>query len=102
MHGLSDTSPDVERMLIEGYRRMPVERKLAVVANASAAARTLHAAGHGLRNPHATPETVNREWASMTLGVGPWLVQLRDVDERRRDARGSGTNSCVSRQYARL
>jgi hypothetical protein len=77
VHGLSDTSPDVERVMIEGYRRMPAAQKAAVTALASAAARTLHAAGHRLRNPHAPPGSVHREWAAITLGAGPWTDRMR-------------------------
>jgi hypothetical protein len=77
VHGLSDTSPDVERVMIEGYRRMSPARKLTLAARASVAARTLHAAGHGLRNPHATAESINREWAAITLGIGPWTERMR-------------------------
>jgi hypothetical protein len=77
MAGLSDTSPDVERIMIAGYRRMPVWRKWKLVADAHTVARQLHAAGHRLRNPTASPGEVNRAWAEVTLGPGPWMDCMR-------------------------
>jgi hypothetical protein len=76
MHGLSDTSPDVERRMIAGYRRMPAWRKVQLVTDAYRVARRVHAAGHRLRNPAATPADVNRAWAIMTLGPGPWIERM--------------------------
>lgn len=77
MHGISDTSPDVERVMIAGYARMPAWRKMELVAAARRGARQLHAAGHRLRNPAASDADVNREWAHLTLGPGPWTERMR-------------------------
>ena len=80
MHGLSDTAPDVERMMIAGYRAMPAWRKLQLVASAQHGSRQLHAAGHRLRHPDAGSADVNREWAVLTLGPGPWIDRMRFAD----------------------
>jgi len=74
---LSDTSPDVERRMYDIYRRMPAWRKCQLVADAYTGARQLHDAGHRLRHPSATEFEVNRAWAEVTLGNGPWLDRLR-------------------------
>jgi hypothetical protein len=74
---LSDTSPEVERLMYEAYRRMSPERKFKIVTDAYTVARQLHAAGHRLRNPQATDAEVNRTWAMMTLGPGPWIERMR-------------------------
>lgn len=76
MHLLSDTSPEVERRMYEAYRRMPPARKWKLVAEARAFARHLHAAGHRLRHPGAAQADVNRAWALMTLGPGPWIDRM--------------------------
>jgi hypothetical protein len=74
---LGDTSPDVERRMYEAYRRMSPARKLKLVADAYVSARQLHAAGHRLRNPGASPADVNRAWALITLGPGPWIDRMQ-------------------------
>jgi hypothetical protein len=78
MHAiLSDTAPEVERLMYEAYRRMSPARKLKLVADAYTVARQLHAAGHRLRNRGATDADVNSAWAIMTLGPGPWIERMR-------------------------
>ena len=77
MIGLSDTSPDVERRMYDIYRNMPAWRKIQLVTEAYRGARRLHEAGCRLRQPGATTADVNRAWANVTLGVGPWSEQLR-------------------------
>src|SRR5438105_4194388 len=76
-HGLSDTSPEVERLMIEAYRRMPPWQKMKLVTDAYVVARQLHAAGCQLRDPSATQADINRAWALMTLGDGPWMERMR-------------------------
>jgi hypothetical protein len=76
MPGLSDTSPEVERLMAEGYRRMPVWQKVRQVSDAYAVARRMHAAGCRLRNPAVTDGEINRAWALMTLGDGPWMTRM--------------------------
>jgi hypothetical protein len=74
---VSDTAPEVERLMYEAYRRMSPARKVQLVTEAYTVARQLHAAGHRLRNPGATNADANRAWALMTLGPGPWLDRMR-------------------------
>ncbi len=76
MHLLSDTAPDVERLMYEAYRRMTPARKWKLVTEAHTVARQLHASGHKMRNPGATPADINRAWALMTLGPGPWIDRM--------------------------
>lgn len=73
---LSDTAPEVERLMYEVYRRMPPARKWKLVADAYTVARQLHAAGHRLREPGATQADINRAWVMMTLGPGPWIDRM--------------------------
>jgi hypothetical protein len=73
---LSDTAPDVERLMYEAYRRMPPARKWQLVSDAYTVARQLHAAGHRLRQPGATQAELNRAWALMALGPGPWIDRM--------------------------
>jgi hypothetical protein len=49
--GLTDSAPEVERLMYEAYRRMLPARKTKLVTDAYLVARQLHAAGHRLRNP---------------------------------------------------
>jgi hypothetical protein len=74
--GISDTAPDVERLMYEAYRKMPPARKWKLVSDAYTVARQLHAAGHRLREPGATQAEVNRAWALMALGPGPWIDRM--------------------------
>jgi hypothetical protein len=74
---LSDTAPEVERLMYEAFRRMTPARKVKLVTDAYSVARQLHGAGHRLRNPGATDAEVNRAWTMMTLGPGPWIDRMR-------------------------
>jgi hypothetical protein len=76
MPGLSDTSPEVERLMAEAYRRMPVWHKVRQVADAYMVARRMHAAGCRLRNPAATDGEINRAWVLMAVGDGPWMSRM--------------------------
>ena len=77
MTTLTDTAPEVERLMFEAYRRMSPARKMKLVAEAYVFGRQLHFSGHHLRHPNATVADVNRAWAHMTLGPGPWLDRMR-------------------------
>lgn len=77
MTPLSDTAPEVERLMFEAYRRMSPARKMGLVTAAYTFARQLHAAGHRQRNPGATIADINRAWAISTLGLGPWINSMR-------------------------
>jgi hypothetical protein len=77
MINLTDTAPEVERLMFDVYRRMSPTRKMKLVADAYIVARQLHSSGHHLRHPEATDTDVNRAWALMTLGPGPWIDRIR-------------------------
>lgn len=79
MTPFSDTPPEVERRLAEAYRRMPPGRKGQLVLAANRTARQVHAAGHRLRHPAATPADVRREWAALTLGPLALRMELAAV-----------------------
>jgi hypothetical protein len=66
--GPSDTAPEIERLMAECYRRMPPERKFALLEDANRTARLLHAAGFRARNPGASGAQVWADWLRMTLG----------------------------------
>ncbi|MFO0850359.1 MAG: hypothetical protein U0871_17635 [Gemmataceae bacterium] len=68
MPGLSDTSPDIERVRTECYRRMPTWRKLALLDDANRTLRALHAAGFRSRHPAAPPTAVWADWLNKSLG----------------------------------
>ncbi len=76
MLGASDTSPEVERMLIAAYRRMPVAQKASLVVESFLAARRMHEAGFRRRNPLARPEDAHRDWAIIGVGPGPWIDKM--------------------------
>jgi hypothetical protein len=65
------------RVLIDCYRRMPAGRKWKLLGDSYRFARVLHAAGVRARNPNATEEVIQRDWALTTLGKGPWQERLR-------------------------
>jgi hypothetical protein len=48
-----------------------------LLADAYRFGRHLHAAGLRDRNPQITPEEIQRNWALMTLGDGPWMSRMR-------------------------
>jgi hypothetical protein len=64
----SDTSPEIERLQIEGLRQMPVWRKLELVAELNQTVRTLALSGLRQRYPHDTPTQLRRRLASLLLG----------------------------------
>jgi hypothetical protein len=68
VHGLNDTSPDVERLMIEGYRRMPAAQRWRNLFGDYATGRSLHQAGFLIRHPGATRRDVQAEWIRHTLG----------------------------------
>ena len=71
MNRPTDTSPDVERRLIEAYRRMPVARKWQNLVQDYALARMLHAAGMRQRRPGVTNAEIQADWIAATLGFPP-------------------------------
>ncbi len=71
MAGLSDTSPEAERVRREVFRRMPLARKWLLLGELYQNGRSMHAAGYRLRHPVATPHEIRRHWMILTLGFVP-------------------------------
>ena len=67
-HGLSDTAPQAERVLMRLMRDAPAWRKLELVAEMNAAVRLLALSGLRQRYPQATPEELSRRLADILLG----------------------------------
>ena len=63
-----DTSPEVERLQIEGWRLMSPAEKAAVVSGLTQAVYDLALAGVRLRHPHASRREQLRRLALITLG----------------------------------
>ena len=63
-----DTSPQIERIQIEGLRQMPPWRKLALVGDMNDAVRALALAGLRQRYPDDTPAQRRRRLADLVLG----------------------------------
>jgi hypothetical protein len=72
--GLSDTSPEAERVLAAAYRAMSPARKWALMSDNFRTARLLHDTGVRLRDPQVSPATLHRSWLAAMLGDGPWLA----------------------------
>lgn len=64
----ADTSPQMEQIQIEGLRRMPAWRKLALVGEMNRAVRDSALAGLRQRHPHDTPAQRQRRLADLLLG----------------------------------
>jgi hypothetical protein len=64
----ADTAPAVERWLIEAYRRMPPEAKLAKVQALSALTTTLALADIRQRHPHASQDELHLRLACRRYG----------------------------------
>ena len=72
MRGLSDTSPEAERVLAAGLRAMSPARKWEILADTQRMAAVLHQAGVLMRRPESTPGEVCDSWRVAMLGAGPW------------------------------
>ena len=68
MIGLSDTSPDAERVLYEAYRRMSPARKWKNMSDDYRMARDLHAIGMRFRTPGVSVAEIQASWLEHTLG----------------------------------
>ena len=66
--GLSDTSPEAERVLIELMRQTPVWRRLEIVGEMNVTVRLLILSGLRQRHPDATPDELRRRMADILLG----------------------------------
>lgn len=69
--GLSDTSPEAERVLAAAYRAMSPARKWALLGDMYRYGRRLHADGVRIRRPGATEAEVRGEWMAAHLGTLP-------------------------------
>jgi hypothetical protein len=67
----NDTSPDIDQMQIEIYRRMTPGRKWQLLGDMYRMARRLHAAGVRMDNPQASDDEILTAWFKSTLE--PWL-----------------------------
>jgi hypothetical protein len=63
-----DTAPEAEQVLIDLLRQAPPWRKLDMVSQLNAAARTLALTGLRQRYPQATPQELQRRLADLLLG----------------------------------
>jgi hypothetical protein len=63
-----DTSPEVERLQIEGWRRMSPEHKAAMITGLTDAAVRMTLAGIRHRYPDASPREQQLRLAVITLG----------------------------------
>jgi hypothetical protein len=69
MAGISDTSPEADRVLTEVYRRMTPAQKWRLLGQMYDDARALHAAGLRMWNPTLTPGEITEDWIRRNLGV---------------------------------
>jgi hypothetical protein len=92
MAGVSDTSPEADRVLVEVYRRMSPREKWLQLGRMYEDARALHAAGMRLRNPAVTSREITEAWIRTNLGIelpvpvrecpqGTPMANLRDFSE---------------------
>jgi len=66
-HGLSDTHPEMEKRLIEGYRAMTPVQKMRCVSEMYRAARRFALADISRRHPHAGKREVEMRLAARFL-----------------------------------
>jgi hypothetical protein len=65
---IDDTTPEAQRQLVEGWRRMAPGQKLALVLQMSASVRRLAYAGVQRRHPHASPHEQRLRLAQVLFG----------------------------------
>lgn len=71
MPRLTDTSPEAEQVLIECYRRMPIEQRWRNLVSDYRLARLLHAAGVRRRIPTASERDITADWLRAGLDEFP-------------------------------
>jgi hypothetical protein len=64
-----DTSPEIERLQIEGMRRLPTWRKMAMVSSMNRMVRSLAMAGLRERHPDDSPAQLRHRLADLLLGT---------------------------------
>jgi hypothetical protein len=67
--GLSDTSPDADRVLFDLARKYPPWRKVELVGEMYRTARELAWSGLRRRHPHESPQELKRRLADILLGA---------------------------------
>jgi hypothetical protein len=81
MARLSDTSPEMQRMLTRIFRNMPLSQKWRRLADAYHTAKLLHTAGCRLRDPSATSQQIHDNWLAITWGANsPLVARERGVE----------------------
>jgi len=68
-HVLSDTSPEAERVQIEGLRSLPLWRKFELVSELIMTVRQMALAGLRARFCEASPAELHRRLATLCLGA---------------------------------
>jgi hypothetical protein len=68
MNIVTDTAPEVERLMYEAYRRMSPARKWKNLRDDYRMARALHATGMQHRNPSVTLAEIQADWICSLLG----------------------------------
>jgi hypothetical protein len=82
MAALSDTPPEIEQMVLEITRRMPLGRKWLVLGDMLHTMRLLHATGARYRNPSATRRDILDDWFRIQLGLTDLPVLKEPPPER--------------------
>jgi len=80
MAGLSDTSPEAERVWREAYRRIVFGAQVAAFGAMYEDGRALHAAGVRLRNPSATPQDIHEHWLTVAVGLSRELEARKPAE----------------------
>lgn len=73
MRGLSDTSPEAQRVFDQVHRALPAWRKWEILDDLHHFGRELHAAGVLSREPGATPDRIRDDWVARHYGRFPSL-----------------------------
>jgi hypothetical protein len=85
--GLSDTSPDVERVLLELARKAPPWRKVELMGEMYRTVRELALSGLRQRHPNESPAALHRRLADILLGGDLASCAYGPIsEERSRDA----------------
>jgi hypothetical protein len=77
MAGLSDTTPEADKVLTEVYRRMSPGQKWLQLGQMYQDAKVLHAAGVRLRKPGASDQEIHEAWMVVNLGFN-LVDKIRD------------------------
>jgi hypothetical protein len=92
----TDTSPDIQQIMVEVYRRMTPAKKWQLLGETFAEARCLHGAGVRLRQPCATAADIQLQWLTTQFGYHG------HEDLRTAAMNGSSQNLTVLRDVLRV